>query len=129
VAHELLTAERLFGPANTYQVVAARHRGDIAPPSMRNPLVPPELDDAVLTALAPAPKSRWQAARDLRDAMHAIALVHGYKATCDRTTEWLNATFGDPSDVEVPLAGVLDTDWFCDTDVDSHDFFETPSTR
>jgi len=129
VAHELLTAERLFGPVNTYQAIAARHRGDVVAPSMRNPLVPPDLDDAVLTALAPPPQKRWQTAGELRDAMHAIALVHGYQATCDRTTAWLTETFGDPFGVEAPLAGVLDSEWFCDTDVDGRYPFDTPSTR
>ena len=118
VAHELLTAERLFGNSNTYEAVAARYRGEVIPPSMRNPLVPPDLDDAVLTALEPRPRDRWQTAGEMRDALHAIALIHSYRATCDRITEWLNENFGDPQDPDAALLHALDSDWLHDTKVD-----------
>jgi serine/threonine protein kinase len=129
VAHELLTARRLFGTSYTYRAAARMHRGDVPPPSVVNKKIPPELDNIVLTALAGDPAKRWHSAGEVRDALHVVAVMRGYRATSDTIADWLANTFGDPSLLFGPTDSEEDPNWCNDTDVDSVYPLHTPHTN
>jgi serine/threonine protein kinase len=93
IAHELLTNRPLF-TGNDDMETLQRVRGmAIKPPSARNPKVPPEIDDIVMTALARDPVNRWQHATALRNAM--TGLTRRLKLACSNSdvSEWLEWAF------------------------------------
>ena len=61
--HEVLTGRRLFKGENDLQTVERVRQCDVAPPSVHNPLCPPELDGIILRALARNRDERFRAAR------------------------------------------------------------------
>jgi eukaryotic-like serine/threonine-protein kinase len=69
VLHEMLTGERLFTGPSELAVLDAVRRAEAAPPSRRNPAVPPALDAVVLRALARESGDRFAWASELRDAL------------------------------------------------------------
>jgi serine/threonine-protein kinase len=69
VLHEMLTGEKLFEAAGAFAVMRAHVEAVPAPPSSRNPKVPPALDDIVRKALAKAPAMRFQSADEFRMAL------------------------------------------------------------
>lgn len=84
VAYELLTGQPLFDEHMEPQLRS--YLGScIPPPSSCNPDCPPELDAAILRALAISPDERWATARDLCEAMSPF----GGPAP-DRVREWLD---------------------------------------
>ena len=118
VAHELLTARRLFGATSIEE--GGIERGEVGPPSVLNPRVPAELDSVVLTAVASQPEQRWESAGAMRDALHGVARKHGLLATCDQTAEWLDYTFGGPEITFAPAPIDLKPHQLeADTEVDS----------
>lgn len=73
LAHELLTGHMLFNADTDFDVLDRVKTMPIAPPSRRNPQVPPELDEIVMTALERDPNRRWQSAAAMRDALRTAA--------------------------------------------------------
>jgi serine/threonine-protein kinase len=69
VLHEMLTGERLFTGPSELAVLEKVRSAEVAPPSARNPEVPPALDAVVLRALAREPEDRFPWAGGLRDAL------------------------------------------------------------
>jgi serine/threonine-protein kinase len=69
IAYELLTARPLFSGRDDYDTIDRVLKMPLEPPSARNPAVPPEIDDIVMTALARDPAQRWQTAAALRQAL------------------------------------------------------------
>ena len=56
------------------QTVEKVRQCDVPPPSLQNPLCPPELDVIVLKALAKNPINRYQSAQEMRaDALRAVS--------------------------------------------------------
>ncbi|MFD8077046.1 ABC transporter substrate-binding protein [Streptomyces sp. NPDC059718] len=66
---ELLTGTVPFAGATPLSVMYAHVHRTPAPPSARNPLVPPELDAIVLSALSKNPVLRPRSAAEMRDAL------------------------------------------------------------
>jgi serine/threonine protein kinase len=93
IAHELLTNRPLF-TGNDDMETLQRVRGmAIKPPSVRNPKVPAEIDDIVMTALARDPAHRWQHATALRNAM--TTMTRRLKLVCSNSdvSEWIEWAF------------------------------------
>ncbi len=84
VLHEILTGRRLFKGENDLQTVERVRQCDVAPPSLQNPLCPPELDGIVLRALARNRDERFQSASEMADALddvvHAARFQPGHLA-------------------------------------------------
>ncbi len=127
VAHELLTARRLFGSTYTFETLANIHRGEISAPSRGNPLVPAELDQVVLTALERDPSDRFPSAGAMRDALHRVALTCDFLASTDQTAAWLDDTFGGPELIYGPGPDSPDPGWYGDTEVDPVYPLSTPT--
>ena len=72
VLHEVLTGRRLFKGANDVLTIERVRRCEVPPPSLQNPLVPPELDAIVLKALARDRDKRWPTAADMADALDDV---------------------------------------------------------
>jgi serine/threonine protein kinase len=84
VLHEVLTGRRLFKGANDVLTIERVRRCEVPPPSLQNPMVPPELDAIVLRALARDRDQRWATAADMADALddvvHAARFQPGHLA-------------------------------------------------
>jgi len=65
VLWEMLTQQRLFGGKADYETMLAICEAPRMPPSLYNPLVPPELDAIVLKALDASRENRPASARDM----------------------------------------------------------------
>jgi serine/threonine protein kinase len=72
VLHEILTGRRLFKGENDLQTVEKVRQCEVPPPSLQNPLCPPELDAIVLQALARNPDHRFQSGGEMADALDDI---------------------------------------------------------
>jgi eukaryotic-like serine/threonine-protein kinase len=89
VLWEMLTGERLF-PVSEERGLLARftQKVDVAPPSSLNPEVPPELDAAVIQALAYDADQRQPRAQVMADQIEAACSV-GSSARIGRYVEYL----------------------------------------
>jgi serine/threonine protein kinase len=94
IAHELLTNRPLFGGAGDDIETLGRVRDmPLVPPSRKNPSVPPEIDDVVMTALARDPERRWQHATALRTALTTLTHRLGLVASNAQVIQWLDWAF------------------------------------
>src|SRR6185295_18515517 len=84
VLHEVLTGRRLFKGNNDIQTIERVRRCDVPPPSFQNPMVPAELDNVVLKALARNRDDRFATAAEMADALddvvHASRFQPGHLA-------------------------------------------------
>ncbi|MGN6111323.1 MAG: protein kinase domain-containing protein [Kofleriaceae bacterium] len=97
IAHELLTNRPLFAGEDDMETVNRVRSMPIAPPSHRNPRVPPEIDDIVMTALARDPDARWQHATALRNAVTTLTRRLELDVHNQQVVAWLDRLFGEPS--------------------------------
>src|SRR5689334_11943915 len=72
IAHELLTNRPLFSVADDMETLRRVRTMPLQPPSHKNPNVPAEIDDIVMTALSRDPDGRWQHATALRTALTTL---------------------------------------------------------
>jgi serine/threonine-protein kinase len=72
VLHEILTGRRLFKGENDLQTIERVRQCEVPPPSLHNPLCPPELDSIVLQALAKHQEDRFQSAFEMADALDDV---------------------------------------------------------
>jgi serine/threonine protein kinase len=93
IAHELLTNRPLFSGRDDIDTLTRVRDMHIDPPSHKNPQVPPEIDDVVMTALARDPERRWQHATALRTAMTTLTHRLGLVASNAQVVEWLDWAF------------------------------------
>jgi serine/threonine protein kinase len=77
VLYELLTGTVPHAADTPYEVAARVLTEPITPPSQRNGQIWRELEDVVMTALAPEPKNRFQDARTFRQALRHAVLPPG----------------------------------------------------
>ncbi len=88
VAHELLTAERLFYAKNDYEILRRVREAEIPAPSHRNPRVPASLDRIVLAALERDERRRLQSAGEFRMALDQVAIEAGIRLSASDVAEW-----------------------------------------
>ena len=81
VLHEILTGRRLFKGENDLQTVEKVRQCDVPPPSLQNPLCPPELDAIVLQALSKNPDHRFQDGGEMADALDDIVHAARFQPT------------------------------------------------
>ena len=81
VLHEILTGRRLFKGENDMQTIERVRRCEVPPPSLHNPLCPPELDQIVLQALAKNCDERYQSASEMADALDDVVYASRFQAT------------------------------------------------
>jgi serine/threonine protein kinase len=81
VLHEILTGRRLFKGENDLQTIERVRQCDVPPPSLHNPLCPPEMDNIVLKALAKNPLDRYQSASEMADALDDIVHAARFQPT------------------------------------------------
>jgi serine/threonine protein kinase len=81
VLHEILTGRRLFKGDNDMQTIERVRRCEVTPPSLFNPLCPPELDRIVLQALARERDERYQSASEMADALDDVVYAARFQAT------------------------------------------------
>ncbi|HEY0483785.1 MAG TPA: protein kinase [Kofleriaceae bacterium] len=96
IAHELLTNRPLFSGRDDIDTLTRVRDMRIDPPSKNNPLVPPEIDDIVMTALARDPERRWQHATALRTALTTLTRRLGLVASNAQMVQWLDWAFAQP---------------------------------
>jgi len=78
VAYELLTSRPLFSGRDDLDTLNRVQDMEIAPPSTKNPAVPHEIDEIIMTALAHEPDDRFATARQLADALEGLAASQGH---------------------------------------------------
>src|SRR3954454_25288177 len=66
VLYEMVTGVAPFTGDSPVSVAYKHVREDVVPPSQRNPEIPPDLEQIILTALAKDPALRYQTADDMR---------------------------------------------------------------
>src|SRR5512140_2013524 len=93
IAHELLTNRPLFSGRDDIDTLTRVRDMHVDPPSKHNPLVPPEIDDVVMTALARDPERRWQHATALRTVLTTLTQRLDLVATNAQVIEWLDWAF------------------------------------
>jgi serine/threonine protein kinase len=81
VLHEILTGRRLFKGENDMQTIERVRRCEVLPPSLHNPLCPPELDAIVLQALAKNREDRFQSASEMADALDDVVYAARFQPT------------------------------------------------
>jgi serine/threonine protein kinase len=81
VLHEILTGRRLFKGENDMQTIERVRRCEVTPPSLFNPLCPPQLDQIVLQALARNRDERYQSASEMADALDDVVYASRFQAT------------------------------------------------
>jgi serine/threonine protein kinase len=81
VLHEILTGRRLFKGENDMQTIERVRRCDVPPPSLHNPLCPPQLDQIVLQALAKNCDDRYQSASEMADALDDVVYSSRFQAS------------------------------------------------
>jgi serine/threonine protein kinase len=104
IAHELLTNRPLFAGRDDIDTMRRMRSMRIVPPSQKNPLVPPEIDDIVMTALARDPDRRWQHATALRTALTTLTRRLDLVATNPQVVQWLDWAFTHAADAPRPGA-------------------------
>ena len=93
IAHELLTNRPLFSGRDDIDTLTRVRDMHIAPPSHKNPLVPPEIDEVVMTALERDPDRRWQHATALRTALTTLTHRLGLVVSNTQVVQWLDWAF------------------------------------
>ena len=73
--YQTLTGRLPFDAPNEIDVLTAQVRSEPVPPSSVNPIISPELDRIVLTALEKDPNKRFASAKEFRAALAAPGLV------------------------------------------------------
>ena len=73
VLHEMLTGGKLFEVEGAFAVMRAQVEAEPVPPSVRNPRVPPAIDEIVRKALAKDRSLRFQSADEFRLALQSVA--------------------------------------------------------
>jgi serine/threonine protein kinase len=81
VLHEVLTGRRLFKGENDLQTVERVRVCEVAPPSMHNPLCPPELDGIILRSLARNRDERFQSSSEMADALDDVVHAARFQPT------------------------------------------------
>ena len=81
VLHEVLTGRRLFKGENDLQTVERVRQCDVVPPSVHNPLCPPELDGIILRALARNRDERFQTNSEMADALDDVVHAARFQPT------------------------------------------------
>ncbi len=89
IAHELLTNRPLFTAGDDMETLKRVQEMEIQPPSRKNPAVPPEIDDLVMTALERDPERRWQQATALRAALTTTTNRLGLVADNAEVVRWV----------------------------------------
>jgi serine/threonine protein kinase len=89
IAHELLTNRPLFSVADDIETMRRVRTMPLQPPSHKNPNVPAEIDDIVMTALSRDPDLRWQHATALRSALTTLTKRLGLACTNRQVVEWI----------------------------------------
>ena len=104
IAHELLTNRPLFTGPDDMETLHRVRGMVIKPPSKRNPKVPPEIDEIVMTALERDPDKRWQHATALRNALTTMTKRLGLEVSNAHVAQWIDWAYGDsrPTIVQVP---------------------------
>jgi serine/threonine protein kinase len=72
--YEAVTGSRPFQGESEYSICSAHMNNAPPPPREKNPAVPPELNDAILKALAKTPADRFQTAAEFRSALDRVPL-------------------------------------------------------
>lgn len=88
VAHELLTAGRLFYATTDDEIVRRVLEFEIPPPSRKNPRIPASLDRVVLAALDRDERRRLQSAGEFRKALDEVAREAGIRCSPSDVAEW-----------------------------------------
>ena len=102
VLHEILTGRRLFKGENDLQTIEKVRQCDVPPPSLHNPLCPPEMDNIVLMALAKNPLERFQSASEMADALDDI--VHAARFQPTQLAQLMGSLFPADTGVDGRLA-------------------------
>ncbi len=105
IAHELLTNRPLFTTGDDIDTLQRVRSMEIEPPSHKNPAVPPEIDDVVMTALQRDPEKRWQHATALRTALTTLTRRLGLQVLNQDVVAWLDALDFDSATLPFRGAG------------------------
>ena len=106
IAHELLSNKPLFQGRDDMDTLFRVKDMAILPPSRLNPLVPPEIDAIVMTALERDPNKRWQRAQALRAALTSETQRLGLSALNQQVIEWVEQTFDEGDhEPEISISG------------------------
>ncbi len=103
VLHEILTGRRLFKGENDLQTIEKVRQCDVPPPSLHNPLCPPEMDNIVLKALAKNPLDRFQSASEMADALDDI--VHAARFQPTQLAQLMGSLFPTDTGVDARSSG------------------------
>ena len=81
VLHEILTGRRLFKGENDLQTIERVRKCEVLPPSLHNPLCPPELDAIVMQALSKNREDRFQSGSEMADALDDVVYSARFQPT------------------------------------------------
>ena len=99
VLHELVTGQRLFTGNNEFALLEQVRQAEIAPPSLLNPALPPEVDALIMKALAKDPVDRFSYASEMEIAIEQLITAKGYAFSSLSLANYMRALFeSDMSD-------------------------------
>ena len=97
---EMCVGERLFTGESDFAVLEKVRNADVARPSQKNPLVPPDLEEIVLRALAKDVDDRYQDARQLQADLMAFLSSQSPAYTTKELSAELKAIFAEDRERE-----------------------------
>ncbi len=95
VLYELSTLRRAFKGNDDFETMKRIVAGDVLPPSVAVPGYPRELEAIVLTAMATDPKSRFQTAQELVEALDAFTVRAKLTGTSTAMGRFMSQLFGE----------------------------------
>ncbi|HEY8141408.1 MAG TPA: serine/threonine-protein kinase [Kofleriaceae bacterium] len=120
IAYELVTGKPLFGSVSDFETLSRVQFGQVDPPSSLNPKVPPELDEAIMSALAKDPSDRWPSAATMGEALGEVVPGPSKEALAEWCSQArrerpapgpLSRGLSSGSARENPIAQVVDLVW------------------
>jgi serine/threonine-protein kinase len=91
---EMLANRRLFRGESDLQTLEMVRRAEVPPPSTHNDRVTPDLESAVMRALAQDPAQRYADARQFADELWRFLFANGLKVTPQELGEWVREITG-----------------------------------
>jgi eukaryotic-like serine/threonine-protein kinase len=103
VLYELTTGARCFHGKSDFDRMLAVVRGDYIAPSDLIASYPPELEEVIRTALAPAPDKRYASAAAMVEALERVAVLHGWVGGPGAIQRLMHSLFGDVTEPSLLL--------------------------
>lgn len=100
VLYEMLTGERPFKATSDFDLLEKVRETQFEPPSKLNPEIYPELEAAVMKALAKDPADRYQTTSEMELALETLIVNKGYGLSSLNLSQYISALFKEEMELD-----------------------------